>query len=336
VGAMVCVMGDVPTGLHAIKIWTVAEQGQDARSKPIIRELIANVKTSKLFDLHSFGLSSKYVTVFEDSPEYKLMTFMKEMKTLTLVDTICDWQDKMSTPESHVVRINRETGNHQRFVVSGLLGKVEHTASSWDLEDGSTVVDLTTEEPGNGAAWQEGGFIQRLMYNGSSAARLLNAQRLMRCVVPPSTGTVNCSYLSPLKFGGFFGMNARMYQQPYNFLYIHYGNQSFNQGFSDGILKFDVQSKQVAASTYDSMPAGRFVFNEPRFIELDDATQEDDGVVVASCYDTVEDESWQAIFNAKDMSLLGKWALPKEVGRLRLSLHGMHCLKDSDAPCQRY
>lgn len=122
------------------------------------------------------------------------MTFVKELKTLTLVllaigsslltaphcllllptccsslpgkvDTICDWQDEQSTPESHVVRIDRDTGQNQRsttiicslfahgwlthygllsahywltissllglcrFAVSGLLGKVEHTAS---------------------------------------------------------------------------------------------------------------------------------------------------------------------------------------------------------------
>jgi carotenoid cleavage dioxygenase-like enzyme len=184
-----------------------------------------------------------------------------------------------------------------------------------------------------------------LLYHTNESAALLN-QHLIRCVVPAGdplkfAPLAKCRDIGKgLRFGPFVTMNPDFYRKQYKYAYLTYPNMSEALGLSDGVVKFDVDQERVVGSTYTSFLPGRYVVNEPRFIPRGDAEKEDDALLIVTMHDTLEDRSHQAVFDTKDMSLLGTFAFgePSDVdsaGRMRVAFHGMHCPVGRDGPCLR-
>jgi len=362
VGVSLCV-GPIPhTPLtNQIKLWTVPEYVPSSSRGPggtkLSRKVFAQIPTNKLFDLHSFGVSEKFVTIFESSPEFEsaaLLLHKFVLKDLQMLQIMCDWQEENANPASTLLHGNRQTGEWKRFPVDGAVGKVEHTAGAYDLPDGRTIVNLMAELPGNGAAFPVATELSRLFYHTPESAALLN-QHLFQCTVPPAgsaTGArAKCRDLAPdMHFGPFIVMDPRRYKKPYRFLWLVYPNMSSTLGMSDGVVKFDLEKERVVASSYSSFPPGRYVVNEPRYIPRKSSIHvgghaagegaEDDAVLVVSMHDTEADRSLQVVFDAADLSVVGTWGYgdPEDAssaGRMRAGFHGMHCQTSDDGPCLR-
>lgn len=351
VGVSLCV-GILPhTPLTpTVKIWTMSEDPASTKGPEVLkRKLLVKIPTDKLFDLHSFGLTEKHLIYVETSPEFQSAVLIAHALRgdLQMLQTLCDWQNSDANPPAHVVAVDRATGAHSRFVVEGPVGKIEHFVGAYEVAGQGTVVDFLSEAPGNGAAFPVGTELTRILYHTNETAALLN-QHLIRCVVPTS-GSLGQRTSSPQKvscrdvakgvhFGPFVTMNPNFYRKPYRFAYLTFPNKSEALGLSDGVVKFDLQEERIVASSYSSFPAGRYVVNEPRFIPREGSQAEDDALLVVSMHDTVKDRSHQAVFDTKDLSLLGTFDFGDPagaVGRVRVAFHGMHCPVEGSGPCLR-
>jgi carotenoid cleavage dioxygenase-like enzyme len=267
-----------------------------------VRRELAFIPQERPGYLHSFGLTKRYVAVFSQPWEFDLARFLSPDRGPIVTAFVWD-----GSQPSRVTLVDRRRG--------GVAATVElepsfvfHHINAFDSGD-RVVLDVCAHRD---SSVVDALYLKRMRRAGTRVPQAV-ARRL---VVDPGRGKVHQRELSESNFElprtHYAAANGRKYRYAYG-VNVKDPRRS---GFVNRLMKIDI-AREEEHFWHDR---GAYP-GEPVFVRRPGARREDDGVLLSVVLDARERTSYLLVLDARDLSELGRAAVPHHIP---FGFHGTH------------
>jgi beta,beta-carotene 9',10'-dioxygenase len=267
-----------------------------------VRRELAFIPQARPGYLHSFGLTRRYVAVHTQPWEFDLARFLSPDRGPIATNYVWD-----GSQPSQVLLIDRRRG--------GIAATVElepsfvfHNINAFD--DGDRVVlDVCAHRD---SSIVDAMYLKNLRKDGSRVPRA----SIRRLIVKPGSSRVKQRDLAEGNFElprtDYEAVNGRSYRFAYG-VGVRHPRRS---GFIDRVSKLDIKRERLVHWHERGAYPG-----EPIFVRRPAARREDDGVLLSVVLDAKRRTSFLLVLDARDMTELGRAAVPHHIP---FGFHGLH------------
>ncbi|KAK3608995.1 hypothetical protein CHS0354_003894 [Potamilus streckersoni] len=265
---------------------------------PVEREQIAEIDMDKIPYMHSFGVSPNYAVFFAQPffvTPYKLIIDHNPFD-------IFDWEKDAITK---VYIVDLKSGDVKVLKTENMF--FFHVVNSYEVGKSQIVVDISTFPDPSGIRSLD----MKTLKNATARAQFKRAL-LKRYTIDLETDEIDvyvyeCSPDIPFCNALDFPVINENYRYHKNcFVYgIVYSYDGIDQ------LHMALVKKDLCTGLRDKfwLINGHYL-SEPIFVSTPEAVEEDDGILLMPVLDAVNMESYFAIFDAKDLTMINKVGLP--------------------------
>ncbi len=254
------------------------------------REIMVRIPVGYPSYMHSFALTKNYLILIE-SP-FIVSPYDLLLSDHSFIDNF-SWKPKNGTT---FMVIDRKSGKKITTYKTEAFFTL-HQVNAFE-KDNQIIIDMV--------AYKEPDIIKEFnMKNLSSAHPKLSTGHLKRFIIDQKTNKVSNQLLSPHHSVELPQINPAYFMKDYRYVYATATNEG---GIAQQLIKFDLNSKR-----HDIWKCNGCYTTEPIFIAKPQATDEDDGIVLAVVLDAIAQKSFMLILDAKTFKELGRVYAPHHI-----------------------